>query len=157
MAYQNNNYQRGGYPNNYGNRSMNQGGAQQAPEIKPLPVPDEYVDEAERIMRQYMQSGNKITTTKLRSFLTLIDDIYNDENLRTEKDLLPESQLKIKRLRVRMVYDAGRYPQDVKPFIEQTKLLSYLKGIGTNRESLIKFAHYMEALVAYHRYLGGKE
>lgn len=39
----------------------------------------------------------------------------------------------------------------------QTNLLEYLKGISTDRADLIRFAHYMEALVAFHRYFGGKE
>ena len=55
-----------------------------------------------------------------------------------------------------MVYDAGR-ERDVKDFVEQAKLLEYLKGVGDSREEMIRFAHYMEALVAYHRYLGGRD
>ena len=31
------------------------------------------------------------------------------------------------------------------------------KRQSTDRADLIRFAHYMEALVAFHRYLGGKE
>lgn len=154
MALPNNN-PRGGY-NQGGNRSAWQNTAAQVPEIKPLAVPDQYVDEAEKVMRTHLQGNKKITTTKLRSFLALIDDIYNVENLRTESTLLPESQMKIMRLRVRVVYDAGR-DKEVETFVTQAKLLSYLKGIGTSRDALIKLAHYMEALVAYHRYLGGRE
>ena len=154
MAFPNNN-PRGGY-NQGGNRPAWQNTASQVPEIMPLAVPDQYVDEAEKVMRNHLQGNKKITTTKLRSFLALIDDIYNVENLRTEPTLLPESQLKIMRLRVRVVYDAGR-DKEVETFVTQAKLLSYLKGIGTSRDALIKLAHYMEALVAYHRYLGGKE
>ena len=47
------------------------------------------------------------------------------------------------------------YP--MKDFISQSHLLEYLKGISTDRADLIRFAHYMEALVAFHRYFGGKE
>ena len=39
----------------------------------------------------------------------------------------------------------------------KTEYLQDPLGISTNRETLIAFAHYMEALVAYHRYYGGKE
>ena len=78
------------------------------------------------------------------------------ESLRTEPELSAESKLKLMRLRVRMVYDAGR-ERDVKDFVEQAKLLEYLKGVGDSREEMIRFAHYMEALVAYHRYLGGRD
>ena len=60
------------------------------------------------------------------------------------------------RLYVRIVYDAGR-EQAVTTFLETTKLLNYIKGIGNSRAEMIRFAHYMEALVAYHRFMGGKE
>ena len=141
------------YQNNYYNNNPRGG---QTTEIKPLSVPERYVDEAEQVMSNHMQGSRRITTTKLRSFLALIDDIYNVENLRTGTALLPESQLELMRLRVRVIYDAGR-DAEVKTFVEQAKLLSYLKGVGTNRDAMIRLAHYMEALVAYHRYLGGKE
>lgn len=154
MAFPKNN-PRGGY-NQGGNRPAGQTAAAQVSAIRPLPVPDNYVDEAEGVMQAHMKETKKITTSKLRSFLSLIDDVYNAENLRTDPTLLPESQLKIMRLRVRVTYDAGR-DEEVKTFVEQAKLLSYLKGIGTSRDAMIKLAHYMEALVAYHRYLGGRE
>ena len=162
MAYENrvpNNRgygQQGGYNHGYG---QNGGGQQrfhsaQSAEIKPLP--EDYVDAAERVMRALFANRSRITTTKMRGFLTLVNDIYNVENLRTEAKLSAESKLKLMRLRVRMVYDAGR-ERDVKDFVEQAKLLEYLKGVGDSREEMIRFAHYMEALVAYHRYLGGRD
>ncbi len=164
MAYENrvpNNRgygQQGGYNHGYG---QNGGGQQrfqsaQSAEIKPLPIPEDYVDAAERVMRVLFANRSRITTTKMRGFLTLMNDIYNVENLRTEAKLSAESKLKLMRLRVRMVYDAGR-ERDVKDFVEQAKLLEYLKGVGDSREEMIRFAHYMEALVAYHRYLGGRD
>lgn len=162
MAYENrvpNNRgygQQGGYNHGYG---QNGGGQQrfqsaQSAEIKPLP--EDYVDAAERVMRALFANRSRITTTKMRGFLTLVNDIYNVENLRTEAKLSAESKLKLMRLQVRMVYDAGR-ERDVKDFVEQAKLLEYLKDVGDSREEMIRFAHYMEALVAYHRYLGGRD
>lgn len=158
--------QQGGYNRGYGQTS---GGPQryqntQSAEIKPLKLPENYVDEAEKVMRESVMDrrGNTIpvyrliTTTKLRGFLMLANDIYNAENLRTEAELSSESKLKLMRLRVRVVYDAGR-ERDVKNFVEKAKLLEYLKGVGDSREAMIHFAHYMEALVAYHRYLGGSD
>ena len=69
---------------------------------------------------------------------------------------MEESQLKLMRLRVRIIYDAGR-EQAVRAFVEKAQLLEYIKGIGKSRAEMIQFAHYMEALVAYHRYYGGRE
>ena len=128
----------------------------QEPELKPLPLPEDYVDAAEAVIRK-LDKRRAISTSKLRNLLSLVTDIYNVENLRDEEQLLPESKTALAMLRIRAVYEAGR-EQKVKDFIAEAKLLQYIKGIGNDREKLIGFAHYMEALVAYHRYLiGGRE
>lgn len=163
MAWDNRNPNTRGFGQQSGyNRSYGQNGGQlrtqgeTAAEIKPLPIPEDYVDAAEKVMRALFANRSRITTTKMRGFLTLVNDVYNVESLRTEPELSAESKLKLMRLRVRMVYDAGR-ERDVKDFVEQAKLLEYLKGVDDSREAMIQFAHYVEALVAYHRYLGGRD
>ena len=160
------NNSRSGYSNSYnGNRSgsgsynnRSSYGQQKElpPEITPKKVPEDYVDEAERIMRSLMSQPKKVTTSKIRNLLSLVTDIYNTENIRTEEKLLPESIVKLNLMRVRVDYECGR-DDTVKSFVAQTNLLEYLKGISTDRADLIRFAHYMEALVAFHRYFGGKE
>ena len=123
--------------------------------VKPKKLPVNYVDEAERVMSE-LKAKRGITTSKIRAIHALVADIYNAENLRSEAELLEESQLKLMRLRVRIIYDAGR-EQAVREFVEKAQLLEYIKGIGKSRAEMIQFAHYMEALVAYHRYYGGRE
>lgn len=136
------------------------------PETIPRKVPENYVDEAERIMRALISSGTTVTTSKIRNLLSLVTDIYNDESIRTEDKLKPDSVVKLNLMRVRVAYEYGRdngesvgkdkvYP--MREFITQAHLREYLTGISTDRADLIRFAHYMEALVAFHRYLGGKE
>ena len=148
MAY-NNSYQRP--------RSGQNFAPQIPPEIKALPLPADYVEEAEAVMRRLAAYNRKITTSKTRNLFSLVTDIYNDENLRDDPQLKPESRTALTMMRIRVVYEAGR-EQTVKDFITEARILEYIKGIGTDREKLINFAHYMEALVAYHRYLiGGKE
>ena len=163
MAWDNHNPNTRGFGQQSGyNRSYGQNGGQlrtqgeTAAEIKPLPIPEDYVDAAEKVMRALFANRSRITTTKMRGFLTLVNDVYNVESLRTEPELSAESKLKLMRLRVRIVYDAGR-ENDVRSFVERAKLLEYIKGIGSSRAEMIRFAHYMEALVAYHRFMGGKE
>ena len=140
----------------YNNRSSYGQQKELPPEITPKKVPEDYVDEAERIMRSLMSQPKKVTTSKIRNLLSLVTDIYNTENIRTEEKLLPESIVKLNLMRVRVAYECGR-DDTVKSFVAQTNLLEYLKGISTDRADLIRFAHYMEALVAFHRYFGGKE
>ncbi len=166
MAYD---YQRGGrgygqQAGGYNNRSYGQQGGwnnranvtnDQPEPVKPKKLPVNYVDEAERVMGE-LKAKRGITTSKIRAIYALVADIYNAENLRSEAELLEESQLKLMRLRVRIIYDAGR-EQAVRAFVEKAQLLEYIKGIGKSRAEMIQFAHYMEALVAYHRYYGGRE
>ena len=136
------------------------------PETIPRKVPENYVDEAERIMRALISSGTTVTTSKIRNLLSLVTDIYNDESIRTEDKLKPDSVVKLNLMRVRVAYEYGRDNGEsvgkdkvyhMREFITQAHLREYLKGISTDRADLIRFAHYMEALVAFHRYLGGKE
>ena len=96
------NNSRSGYSNSYnGNRSgsgsynnRSSYGQQKElpPEITPKKVPEDYVDEAERIMRSLMSGGKTVTTSKIRNLLSLVTDIYNEENIRTEEKLRPESE-----------------------------------------------------------------
>ena len=142
------------------------GGKDPQKALPPETIPENYVDEAERIMRALISSGTTVTTSKIRNLLSLVTDIYNDESIRTEDKLKPDSVVKLNLMRVRVAYEYGRdngesvgkdkvYP--MREFITQAHLREYLKGISTDRADLIRFAHYMEALVAFHRYLGGKE
>ena len=74
--------------------------------IEAMPIPEDYVDEAERVISALKAAGNgriRVTTSKLRGFLTLVTDIYNRESLRKEEVLSSDSQLKLMRLRVRIV------------------------------------------------------
>lgn len=130
-----------------------------SPSISAQPLPADYVDAAEQVILNLTALGtqNVITNTKLRNLYSLITDISNVENLRAEEDLLPKSQTQLMMARVRMVYEAGR-DNNVKHFLQTAMLLEYLKDIGTSREKLMQYSHYMEALVAYHRFhIGGRE
>lgn len=148
----------GGRGNGYGcsnNRGNSHKQKELPPEIVPQKVPDDYVDQAERIMRSLMENGKTVTTSKIRNLLSLVSEIYNKENIRTDKELMPDSVVSLNLMRVRVAYECGR-DNAVKDFVAKTKLLEYLKGISRDRADLIRFAHYLEALVAYHRYLGGE-
>lgn len=122
-------------------------------------IGDDYVDEAEEIMDCLMNNGRfkeKMTTSKIRNILSMVNDIYNCEFNRQEENLRDESNALLQRMRVRLVYEAGR-TLEVKEFVEETKLLDLIKNVGRNRNKFLSLARYMEALVAYHRYFGGKE
>lgn len=120
--------------------------------LEPMQLPDDYVQAAEDVMNP----RPNITTSKIRSILSLVSAVYNVENVRTEETLLPDSKEKIQMMRIRILYEAGR-DENVKEFVIKSHLINYIKDIGDSRKKFIRFAKYMEALVAYHRYFGGKE
>lgn len=127
-------------------------------------LPEDYVAEAERNMRKLGAEDARnpgkyrfeITTSKIRNILSIVSDIYNNELLSSNPELSEPNKAKKKFLQVRILYEAGR-EESVKKFILQTKLLDYLKQAGDDRKKFMEFAKYMEALVAYHLYLGGRD
>lgn len=145
MAYPNNNYQKRPFS---GNRDY----PRQAEELVP-DFPKDYVDFAENLMKTRFR---QITTSKLRNILSLLMDVYNTEILRTEAELLEESKVKLQMARIRIAYECGR-DRNTKEFVEDAHLLPWLKAVGSSREQAIQYIHYLEAIVAYHRFWGGRE
>lgn len=120
-----------------------------------------YVKKAEQVIKQLSQNTDRrgnvrwITTSKIRNLLAMSADIYNEVLLNPEK-LSDEQSARIDYLRVRFVYEAGR-DTDVKNFVEKAQILKALEEVRRSRKQYILFNHYMEALVAYHRYYGGRD
>lgn len=121
--------------------------------IEPLEIPADFLEQAEKLM---CSQEIRITTSKIRRLYSLVTEIYNEEQLRTQDMLTQESVAALGMMRVRIAYECGR-DASVKAFVAQTKLLQYLKSIGTSRMAFIKYTQYMEALVAYHKFYGGRE
>ena len=120
-----------------------------------------YVDQAEKVIQKLSSNtdnrGNVkwITTSKIRNLLAMSADIYNE--ILTLDEKLPEDVCaRIDYLRVRFIYESGRDPL-VKSFVETAQLVGALKEIQGSRKRYIQFNRYLEALVAYHRYYGGKD
>ena len=140
------------YPNNK-NNSGRSWDHPPRPKQTAKEFPADYVDEAEKIMQE---NYKKITTSKLRNLLSLLMDVYNTETLRTEETISEESAVKLQMARIRMAYECGR-DRNVKEFVEAAHMMPWLKDIGKSREKAIRYVHYLEAIVAYHRFFGGRE
>lgn len=144
--------------NSYGNNF----GRQQAParqvnitEKKKLDKKT-YVDLAEKVIAELPRDNrdaNKIqlSTNQIRNVLSLINELYDMVRTDTEKVLSDDVQSHIQYVKMKIIYAAGK-DNAVKTFLEKSLLISYLNGIGDSRDDLILVCHYMEALVAYHRF-----
>jgi CRISPR-associated protein Csm2 len=120
-----------------------------------------YTAKAEAVIQELQRSMGRnyqdFTTSKIRNILAMVSDIYNDLYGDQEVHLSQEMQNRIEYLKVRLVYECGREPRVIKPFVEKAQLLPLLESIGDSSERFRSFARYMEALVAYHRFYGGKD
>ena len=127
---------------------------------------DNYVDEAEKVIktlkgRTNPRNGREIqmvTTSKIRSLLAMTSDIYNETLNETGSKLPQRLCSRIEYLRVRFIYESGKDQEGkVKDFVETARILDILKEIRREKENFLLFARYMEALVAFHKFYGGKD
>ena len=125
-----------------------------------------YVEEAERVILELKEMKDKkgknipmVTTSKIRNLLSMIAEIYNDVMNDTNEKLSEDICERIEYLKIRFIYEAGREEKEktVKNFIDKADILAQISGINGNRKNYILFTRYMEALVAYHKYYGGKD
>lgn len=123
------------------------------------------VTEAEKAIKelQYKDRYNKIdvTTSQIRKFLTAVNVVRNKVDLYKAKNkgaeaLSKELTAEIKFLKVNLLYQAGR-TDAVKQFMTVSKLDIIIDGIGDSLARFVKFTKYVEALVAYHKFLEGKD
>ena len=123
------------------------------------------VTEAEKAIKelQYKDRYNKIdvTTSQIRKFFTAVNVVRNKVDLYKAKNkgaeaLSKELTAEIKFLKVNLLYQAGR-TDAVKQFMTVSKLDIIIDGIGDSLARFVKFTKYVEALVAYHKFLGGKD
>ena len=123
-----------------------------------------YVEKAEaaillhknRINEKTKRKKPMVNTSKIRNLLSMTADIGNEVLSWKEETLSDELCGRIDYLKVRVLYEAGREPV-VKEFVENTDILKYISEIQGSRKNYLLFGRYMEALVAYHRYHGGKD
>ena len=125
-----------------------------------------YVDKAEKAIRSLRDKAEQqrkgrgelkvVTTSKIRNLLAMTADIYNQVLICQNDKLNDDLKGRIEYLRVRFMYECGREPL-VKNFVEEADILSILKEINGSKKNYILFSRYMEALIAFHKYYGGKD
>lgn len=125
---------------------------------------DNYADRAEKAITELLKMKDNrngrsipiVTTSKIRNLLAMTAGIYNDVlNIKGET-LPPDITGRIQYLKVRFVYEAGR-EQGVKNLVEKADILKCLDGIKNSRQNYILFSRYMEALVAFRKFMGGRD
>lgn len=112
--------------------------------------------------------GLLLKTNQIRKFLSAVNilankvAVYKAEN--PGKKELPQKLLdEVKYLDVMLVYQIGRdnanngRNKPVAEFVKEAQLRELLKKSVTDISSFEMFNRYVEALVAYHKFYGGRE
>ncbi|PAK80123.1 type III-A CRISPR-associated protein Csm2 [Lentilactobacillus parakefiri] len=128
---------------------------------------DKYVQEAENVIKELKDKNFKcynkvtkkkekdtLTTNQIRNLLSLTSTIY-DETLNQGAQSVTD---RLAYLRIQFVYQSGRNAA-VKKLVELADILNILSQVQQKKDKqlIIRFCHYMEALVAYFKYYGGKD
>ncbi len=117
------------------------------------------VDLAQEVMKN---SFRQVTTSQIRRFLTAVNTVsgkveqYQNETGKSEK-LSPDLAAQVKFLKVKLAYQVGRGSGRIKDFVEETDLMAAIDSIGSDAKKYEEFARYVEALVAFHKFYGGKD
>lgn len=118
---------------------------------------DTYVDEAESVILNLR--GVNLTSTQQHNLLAMTSTIYNiviNQGVKAAEERLTY-------LRIQFIYQSGRN-QAVKKLVDEAQILDILSVIQNEienndekkeREDIIRFCHYMEALIAYLKYYNG--
>ena len=166
---------------NSGNNGFRRAGYQKNAPVKQEPqkphvalTEDNYVDQARDAINDLIQKSKEdkgkndliqkskedkgknaiVTTSKLRNLLAMTADIYNDVILSMEEELPADVRERINYLKVRFIYESARPGAEaVKNLVETAGILGHIQDIGNSRKRYLLFSRYMEALVAYRKYL----
>ena len=102
--------------------------------------------------------GDDLTMSAIRNILSETSAIY--DTVRSQG--VETARIKLSYLKVKLVYQSGRNAA-VKRFVKVSNLLGALDEVNEyyekpeEKEWIILFCRYMEALVAYFKYYGGKD
>ncbi len=113
----------------------------------------------DKVLRRTDRRGRAIglpSTSKIRNLLAMTSDIYNDVVNMSGDTLDQETIGRINYLKIRFLYEAGRENQ-VNALVEDADLIAHLGEIGNSKKQFILFSRYMEALVAYRKFKGGRD
>lgn len=126
-------------------------------------IPD-IAEEAEQVILGLIAAGNGnlyLKTNQIRKFLAAVNTLTNKvEVCRAQnggaKELSPALGEQVKYLKVKFAYQAGR-ERTVRELGEKGKIKERIDRIGLSVERYERFARFIEALVAYHKFHGGKD
>lgn len=128
------------------------------------PLDYDVVGDAEKVINNLEKDKYgkiALTTSQIRKFLTAVNVVRNKVDLyiaqnKDAYELSIELAAEVKFLKVNLLYQAGR-AKAVKDFMEISNLAAIIGDVDKNIKKFQRLCKYVEALVAYHKFMGGKD
>ncbi|MCR4440867.1 MAG: type III-A CRISPR-associated protein Csm2 [Peptococcaceae bacterium] len=126
----------------------------------------EYVDKAKAVVESLKNERGQISLTisQIRKFLAGVNAIKNKLQIYESAGLIQDDRLHedilgdIQALKVKLIYQCGKKDmKEVKDFEKKAELIKEINAIKTSASRFNNFADYIEAIVAYHKFEGGKD
>ena len=127
----------------------------------------EIADRAQKVMEKLSKNRNVVTTSQIRKFLTAVNtvtekvNVFRIQNPDTAEKLPEDLQAEIKYLKIKLAYQIGRnnskWGNPVKDFADSADLMQEIDAVKDSTKAWQAFANYMEALVAFHKFYGGRD
>lgn len=113
----------------------------------------------------YKLCSQAVTTSQIRKFLTAVNMVTNKINVykstHMNESVLPEELVaEVQYLKVKIIYQAGKEDNRkpyVSNFMKASDMVRRIDKIKNSFEEYEEFARYVEALVAYHKFYGGRD
>lgn len=127
------------------------------------------IQEAEQVVRSLSADnyGNiYLTKTQIRKLLSAVNAINNKLMVHLSQrsdaegksnELPQELTAEIRYLEVKLLYQAGRGDKNVREFVDKAKMRERITKAAKGVSEYKEFAQFMEAVVAFHKFHGGKD
>lgn len=101
---------------------------------------------------------SQISTSQIRKFLSAVNKINNKINYRNNSDVLSDDIVaEIAYMRVQFAYIVGKDNKNEGLKKLHKELDDAIANINKNKNEFINFARYVEAIIAYHKFYGGRD
>lgn len=113
------------------------------------------ISDAEKFVKD--EKIKYITTSQIRKFLAAVNKINNKVKYQNDNEVLSNDIVdEIAYMRVQFAYIVGKNnTNEMKELYK--KLDPAMAEIKTSKAAFINFARYVEAIIAYHKFHGGKD
>lgn len=153
----NNKYSNYGYSKSNGNYFNNKNKYDNIKRVQLDEIKKDFSDTAENVIKNLNRLPN---TSQIRNVLDLINNATKRISVLEGEDI-SEYKDDLLYIRVKLAYIEGKASDNdgVKDFIEYSNLKDLIKTIVKNnkKSEYLVFAKYVEALVAYHKFYGGRD